>query len=190
MYSTKNSDSYKLNKVRMFSPRASRNPNNTIYPNDRNIGFRSNPITPRNGQMYMNKRRNQSKNHHATIDNRCLPSIEDSERVKSLSDNSVGTRYIDNLKQVKIRMQRKPARNPMGHLESATGARKMKNLNNFSLKYADQHSSLLSKIEKYKEDKLLQELQQIEFKQAKTAKLLKLMRIKEEKRKAYYGKPA
>jgi hypothetical protein len=187
MSSTKNSDFLALNKIRMFSPEAKRNPNNTVHPSERNIGFRSNPHTPGNGQRYMNKRRYQSKDNHATRVNKYLPSVENSERVKSLSENSMGTRYIHNLKQVKIRTQGKPGEDTMGYLESAIGTRKMKNLTNFSLKDAERHTSLLSKIEKYKEDKILQELEHIEVEKVKTAKLLKLRKMKEEKRKAYLG---
>jgi hypothetical protein len=187
MSTTKNSDFLAHSKIRMFSPEAKRNPNNTVHRNERNIGFHSNPHTAGNGQRYMNKRRNQSKDNHATRENKYLPSVENSERVKSPTENSMGTRYIHNLKKVKIRTQGKPGEEIMGYLESAIGTRKIKKLTNFSLKDAERHTSLLSKIEKYKEDKILQELEQIEVEKVKTAKLLKLTRMKEEKRKAYLG---
>lgn len=99
----------------------------------------------------------------------------------------MGTRYIHNLKQVKIRIQGKPGQVMWGNLQSPVESKPVQNLANFSLKDAERHTKLLSKIEKYKEDKILQELQLIENEKMKTAKLLKLKKLREQKRKEYLG---
>lgn len=99
----------------------------------------------------------------------------------------MGTRYIHNLKQVKIRIQGKPGQVMWGNLETPIASKPAPNFANFSLKDAERHTKLLSKIEKYKEDKILQELQIIENEKMKTAKLLKLKKLREQKRKEYLG---
>jgi hypothetical protein len=52
---------------------------------------------------------------------------------------------------------------------------------------AEKHAKVLAKIEKYKEDKILEELKIIELEKAKTERMLKIKREKERKRKAYIG---
>lgn len=52
---------------------------------------------------------------------------------------------------------------------------------------AEKHAKILAKIEKYKEDKILEELKMIEFEKLKTERMLKIKREKERRRKLYIG---
>lgn len=57
-----------------------------------------------------------------------------------------------------------------------------------NLKDAERHAKILAKIEKYKEDKILQELEVIEREKQQMKKLIRMKREQEKQRKAYIGK--
>ena len=90
---------------------------------------------------------------------------------------------------MKIRIQGKTRKEFWGNLESSwpPSIRRHKHKPDFSIKDAKRHAKLLSKIEKYKEDKIIEELKMLEAEKAKTVKLLRIKKIKERKRKEYLG---
>ena len=96
--------------------------------------------------------------------------------------------YIQNLRQVKIRIQGKPGKEMWGNLNSSLPVslkRSKRNRSEFSVKDAQRHVNILNKIEKYKEDKILQELQLIQAEKERTARMMRIKRIKEQRRNAY-----
>lgn len=143
-----------------------------------------------------------------------LPSVGNYSFIKSQDLNlpSSSDNYISDLKKVKIRIQGKPNSEMWGPLSGSKhkilkfyNFQIIKTFNTYfplaayysyrsgmhsnrdivSIKDAERHAKLLSKIEKYKEEKIQKELQQIEEEKLKAIKLLKIKRRKEEKRKVY-----
>ena len=138
---------------------------------------------------------------------RYLPSVDGMSNMRSnesrmFSDHNLTT---NGEKKVKIRVQGRPGDVTWGSL--SRGVNNTRPLNNscksifwinsyivnviknsnreVSVKDAERHAKILSKIEKYREDKLIRELEMIEQEKIRANRLIKAKRRKEVKRKQY-----
>ncbi|CAI2383712.1 unnamed protein product [Moneuplotes crassus] len=164
------------NKMRMFSKEDDRS-RDQLSNNFRNTGFFSNPHTPGSQgerNKYFGARLNRSHYHNNPENSDFFPEVDASDNPK--------------INNVKIRIQGKKQKIMWGNLNSSlpnAADKSKRNKSDFSMRDTRRHAKLLAKIEKYKEDKILQELKMIEVEKMKTAKMMRIRRIKEQKRKAY-----
>ena len=170
-------------RIRMFSPETQYNRKDVLSVKNESR-FRSNPRTPGSSsgthKYYMNKRQHRSKRSHAMNESKGLPSVDNTENIRSQESNFLNDNYIADMKKVKIRFQGKPGQEKWGNLYSDFDINSDSKISQskISMKDAERHAKILLKIEKFKEDKIMQELKMIEEEKAKTAKLLKLKKEK------------
>lgn len=163
-------------RMRMYSPPEDNS--RQITNNFRKTGFFSNPHTPsmsKNRKKYFNSRVNRSLYNK--------PEVENSDFFPEVENNQT--------EKVKIRIQGHRNKAMWGNLNTSfpsTMKRSRRNRSDYSVRDAKRHAKLLARIEKYKEDKIIQELQEIEAEKAREARLLKIQKLKDQKRKIYFGK--
>lgn len=167
----------------MFSPETQYNRKEVLSVKNE-MRYRSNPRTPGYStgpkKYFMSKRQNRSKKSQITEDSKGLPTVENTENIKSQESRFLNDNYISDMKKVKIRIQGKSGYEKWGNLFSEFDLNSESKLSQskISMKDAERHAKILLKIEKYKEDKIMQELKLIEDEKAKTAKLLKMRKEK------------
>lgn len=170
-------------KIRMFSPDTQNNRKEVLSVKNE-MRYRSNPRTPgystSSNKYFMSKRQNRSKKSQITDDTKGLPTVENTENIRSHESRFLNDNYISDMKKVKIRVQGKPGIQKWGNLYSEfdMNSESKLSMSKISVKDAERHAKILLKIEKYKEDKILQELKLIEEEKEKTAKLLKARKEK------------